>query len=662
MRVLSQAARPTNPFLLFGAAPDTEARVMALSFFSAFYCMGLQAVRMTLDASEVWIDTTRVGPSDFVIFLCSAFLLQTGLATFSFGFLLLLRDRRVRTAGTLLLQALILLLLAVETGAHAYFFVTGQTLDWPLFSVALSHPRSLIALGAGSVPVQIWLALAVLGLAVAVVPWVAAARARRRKANLWALESSRPIAFAFCAIGLVVMPLGLLPTSEHATDAASPRDPVLNLVASALRGLTRASEGVAPAEPSLFFDVAIEPLPLPRGAPPRKPRNLVLIILESTRASSTTLHNPSLPTTPFLQELAPKSLLVDRMQAVIPATKKALRHMLCGFEASHSPRPQALTLGLMTRCLPNLLGHQGYDTVFFQSADEHWDFRTASAFSMGFLEFKGPASFDRDGWERPNLTGWDDEIMLPASRQWLKAHRQRPFMATYLTVNAHFECRPMTRRGVVKLSGDDKLDCYLNAIRHDDFFVHELIRQYQDLGLAENTLFVITADHGEAFGEHGRRIHNDIPWQEALHVPLLIYDPAGQNPAPGRVAGNWAQTDLAPTLVDLLGYRVTRGSFQGTSLLRPAPPNRIIHSACMGEETCVASLEGDRKLVLHFWHMKPELFDLASDPLEKHNLAAEFPEEVQRRTAELLRWDDEVKQRYAWFEVHRPEPLSAKGP
>ena len=53
---MSQAARPSNPFLLFGAAPDTEARVIVLSFFSAFFCMGLQTVRMTLDASEVWIE------------------------------------------------------------------------------------------------------------------------------------------------------------------------------------------------------------------------------------------------------------------------------------------------------------------------------------------------------------------------------------------------------------------------------------------------------------------------------------------------------------------------------------------------------------------------------------------------------------------------------
>jgi glucan phosphoethanolaminetransferase (alkaline phosphatase superfamily) len=654
---VSQAAPNARRLLLLGAAPDTEARVIALSLFSALYCVGLQVARMGLRADEVWTDTNKAGVTDFLAFLSSSMLLQVGLATSSFGFLLLLRNRSLRTAGTVLLQAFMLLLLAVETGAHAYFFVTGQTLDWPLFEVALSHPQALLALGSGSVPQGIWVALLVLGFAVVLVPWVVAARARRRKADLAVLSHSRPTALALCAAGLVVMPLGLLPSSRLATDAASPRDPVLNLFASALRGQTTVREGVAPIDPNKFFDVAIAPVPAPAGGPPRKARNLVMIILESTRASATTLHDPSLPTTPFLQELAPKSLKVERMQAVIPATKKALRHMLCGFESSHSPRPQALTLGLMTRCLPNLLVQQGYDTVFFQSADEHWDFRTASAFSMGFLEFKGPSSFDRDGWERPNLTGWDDEIMLPASRQWLKAHKKKPFMATYLTVDAHFECKPITRRGQLRLSGDDALDCYLNAVRHDDFFVHELIRQYQDLGLAEDTLFVITADHGEAFGEHGRRTHNDIPWQEALHVPVLIYDPNGVNPAPGLVPGNWAQTDLAPTIVDLLGYRITRGGFQGSSVLRPPPPHRVIHSACMGEDMCVASLEGDRKLVHHFWHKKPELYDLKADPLEKHNLAEQFPDELKRRTDDVLLWDDDVKQRYAWFELHRNEPL-----
>ena len=646
--------------LLLGAAPDTEARVVTLTLVSAIYCMGLQTARMLVHADEVWTDVSKVGVLDFFAFILSAIFLQAGLALLFFGFLLLLRNRHLRTGGTLLLQVFILLLLIVETGAQAYFFVTGQTLDWPLFSDAIRRPRALISLGIGSVPWQIWLALGISALVVLITPWIAGARARRKKADLMLLAGSRPTAVVFCAVGLLVIPLGLLPSSTLATDAASPRDPVINLVASALRPEVLPRPGMESIDPEKFFDVAIEPLPLPPGAPPRKKRNLVMIFLESTRASATTVYNPALPTTPYLAELAQKSLKVERMQAVIPATKKALRHMLCGFEASHSPRPQALTLGLMTKCLPNLLRADGYDTIFFQSADEHWDFRTAAAFSMGFLDFKGPASFDRDGYERPNLAGWDDEIMLPSSRAWLKAHRKSPFMAVYLTVDAHFECRPITRRGWLKLSGDESLDCYLNAVRHDDFFVHELIRQYEDLGLAKDTIFVITGDHGEAFGEHGRRTHNDIPWQEGLHVPLLIYDPNGHDPAPGVVAGNWAQTDLAPTLVDLLGYKISRGGFQGISLLRPQVSNRIIHSACMGEEVCIASLQGDRKLVHHFWRKKPEFFDLSSDPLEKVNLAEQLPDEVALRTRELTAWDEEVRQRYAWFELHRHLPLASK--
>ena len=178
----------------------------------------------------------------------------------------------------------------------------------------------------------------------------------------------------------------------------------------------------------------------------------------------------------------------------------------------------------------------------------------------------------------------------------------------------------MTRRGHVNFSDRPDYDCYLNAIRDDDFFIHELIRQYEDLGLLKNTLFVILADHGEAFGEHGRRTHNDIPWQEGLHVPALIYDPNGVSPAPGHVAANTSQIDLAPTVAELLGFQVKSGHFQGRSLLSPQPPFRIIHSACYGEESCLASLQGDLKFIDHEGRRPDELFNLRLDPQEQDNL------------------------------------------
>ena len=379
----------------------------------------------------------------------------------------------------------------------------------------------------------------------------------------------------------------------------------------------------------------------PKLPKPLHPRNVVFILLESTRADATTVYNPSLQTTPYLAELAQKSLVIDRMQAGIPATKKALRHILCGFEASHSVKLQSNALGAMVDCLPNLLREQGYRTIFLQSANEGLDFRASSTFSMGFEEFIGPEHYDHEGFEQPNGVGWDDESMLAPSRALLKRLRAsgKPIFASYLTVNGHFECRPMTRRGHVEFDSRPDYDCYLNASAPTTSSSHELIRQYEDLGLLNNTVFVIVADHGEAFGEHGRRTHNDIPWQEALHVPALIYDPFGVSPAPGHVSSDTSQIDLAPTVAELLGFEVKAGEFQGRACSTRSRPFRMIDSACYGEEACLDSLQGNLKFIDHEGRRPDELFDLQADPNETNNLAAQQPAWWRSARPEVRAWD-----------------------
>ena len=638
-----------------GIAPDTEARIAALSLCSTAHVFGLQCGRMMVHPDEVFRRADQLTGLDALGFLGSPILFMLGLSLIAWGGLLLTRKRSLRTTLTGVIQVVMLAVIAIETAAQVYFYSTGQTLDWPLFADSALRLGEMVTIGGSSVPVLCWWSLGISALLVSFAPWLAGWYARRRKANLAALARIGPFARALCLSGVLFILLGYLPTTALANDAASPRDPILNLIATSFP--SSPSNALRGGPPRDFFRVEIERAPTTKKA---DERNVVFILLESTRADGTTIYNPELQTTPYLAELAKKSLVFDRMQAGIPATKKALRHILCGFEASHSVKLLANALGAMVDCLPNLLRQHGYRSFFMQSADEGLDFRASSTFSMGFEEFIGPQHYDHEGFEQPNAVGWDDESMLEPSRSLLKRYRnqRRPFIAAYLTVDAHFQCKPMTRRAHVTFSDRPDYDCYLNALRDDDFFVHELIRQYEDLGLLKNTLFVILADHGEAFGEHGRRTHNDIPWQEGLHVPALIYDPNGVSPAPGHLAANTSQIDLAPTVAELLGFQVKSGHFQGRSLLVPQPPFRIIHSACYGEESCLASLQGDLKYIDHQGRRPDELFDLKSDPREQNNLAAQQPKLVAERKLEVRAWDEQVRAHYAWFERHLDEPLA----
>jgi lipoteichoic acid synthase len=140
--------------------------------------------------------------------------------------------------------------------------------------------------------------------------------------------------------------------------------------------------------------------------------------------------------------------------------------------------------------------------------------------------------------------------------------------------------------------------------------VKHLLEQYKELGLYEETIFVLYGDHGEAFGEHGLYQHDNVAYEEGLRVPLLIHDP--QNWQGGeRVKAPTNQLDVLPTVIDLLGYGVEGGSYSGSSLLGPPPKDRTLMAGCWYERECLASIEGDEKYIYHYGDEPEELFDLS---------------------------------------------------
>jgi len=171
-----------------------------------------------------------------------------------------------------------------------------------------------------------------------------------------------------------------------------------------------------------------------------------------------------------------------------------------------------------------------------------------------------------------------------------------------------------------------------------------LIEQYKELGLYEETIFVVFGDHGEAFGEHGRYGHENVPYEESLRVPLLIHAP-GWFEGSERAEGLSNLTDVLPTVIEMLGYELKNGNYPGYSLLHALPEDRTLMFSCFYEDTCLASIEGSEKYIHYFDKRPDEFFDLSEDPLEQENLAgdggkeADESSEVFRFPAqEALRW------------------------
>jgi arylsulfatase A-like enzyme len=177
--------------------------------------------------------------------------------------------------------------------------------------------------------------------------------------------------------------------------------------------------------------------------------------------------------------------------------------------------------------------------------------------------------------------------------------------------------------------------------------LESLFEQYKELGLYEETVFVIFGDHGEGFGEHDRSMHGDTPYEEGIKVPLIIHAP-GQFDEGQRVEGLASQMDILPTVVDMLGYEVENGEYPGYSLLARIPEDRTLMFSCISNRKCLASIQGYEKYIYHYNNQPDEFFDLSEDPLERKNIVnMRNKAELDRLRGALIEWRSEVNAEYS---------------
>jgi arylsulfatase A-like enzyme len=174
--------------------------------------------------------------------------------------------------------------------------------------------------------------------------------------------------------------------------------------------------------------------------------------------------------------------------------------------------------------------------------------------------------------------------------------------------------------------------------------VGKVIEGFEKAGLADDTIFIVTGDHGEAFREHGRRLHSDVPWVEGLQVPLLIKAPGRWQDGEklDRTVQNLA---MLPTVVDLLGFEIDGGKYHAPSILdAPRDPGAQM-SHCWNVEQCAVYFPDERHAYLYFYdNQAPEYYDLAQDPFQKNDLIDSVPEERRESyEKELVAWVAETE-------------------
>jgi lipoteichoic acid synthase len=591
---------------------------------------------LALKAYDVTSRPEKLGLARIIKLMRSDVFFNLGYALLWIGLFGAAHRGLLRHALVFLFHATTTLAAIVRGSAHEYFRETGTTLDYDIVALWLPRPKDVKQMVPLSPLARVLLAVALLYSTLG--PWLVSRASGRLREGLAASPDGTPrkVSFLLSTTGLILQALGLgslsLLTGPGTPGAgkAFARDPFVNLIVT----------GVKAAMANDYIGATVEhPAAGARlvRTPRTEERNVVLVHLESIRARSVTPYNDQLKTTPFLDKLARKSLLAERAYTIIPNSLKASISVNCGIEPSLQPAVEAEPGGIPAPCLAGLLKGQGYRTVFFQSASENFMYFGNQAKNFGYEEYYPLESMDTEGFERSNYFGYEDDVMLKPSEQWLKKRDDNPFVAEYLTSTGHHDYFPPTRYGHEDLVEDGKLNRYLNCVRYVDSFLKNLIEQYKKLGLYENTVFVIFGDHGDGFGEHGRYVHEDNPYEESLKIPLIIHAPWRFRHGE-RVGGLSNLTDILPTVLDLLGYEVKGGRYPGYSLLRPLPGDRTLFFSCTNRDKCLASIKGHEKYIHHYGDQPDELFDLSIDPLERHNVADKRAEEARKRRDELLAW------------------------
>src|SRR5215218_8329550 len=519
----------------------------------------LVAYNVVLKVVRVATQFEVPGPLGFLDQVRSDILFNLGYAALWIGLFAVVRGGVGRRVLLVLFHLSAVVIVALTTSVHVFFEKTGSMMGFSFLLNSLSSLGDVWKVITSETTLMHWIVVPV----ALVYGTVGPAVITRLVTHGWHLPtrgapraSTNPL--IACAAALSLLSLSLLPSVTGAGNAFS-RDAVVNMVVGEL------------AKPEIDTKLAVGSLPTDTHfaqTPETNRRNVVIVFLESTRARSTTAYDEDLNTTPFLAALADESLMFERAYAVVPHTSKALVASLCGVPPPlDTQRTESEPDAIPAQCLPELLEDHGYRTAFFQSA-ENYERRSQLVENVGYEDFFWIGNMSKEGYDKANYFGYEDDIMLKPSERWLQQNDDEPFLATYLTVTAHHNYIVPDTYGGRRFAEDDEFNRYLNAVRYQDFFLRNLFDQYKKLGLYDETTFIVFGDHGEGFDEHGLKQHDNTIYEEGLRIPFVIHQP-GRWEEGTTVEPAVNELDILPTVADLLGYEVRGSAYPGTSMLSP---------------------------------------------------------------------------------------------
>jgi len=395
--------------------------------------------------------------------------------------------------------------------------------------------------------------------------------------------------------------------------------------------------------------------------------NVLVVVLDAAAARHFGCYGYARPTTLNMDRLAREGVLFERAYTPAPFTIGAVSSMWTSQypDQHHAGTRHRAPLPRERLTLAELLSARGVSTVGFVANPSAG---LPFGLDRGFGEFH--ALYGTGGASPPGIRRAEE--FRPVLRDWLSRIRGSRFFGYIHLLEPHFPYDPphpfdrlfgrpgpmpsparrddgwirRVNAGQYRPTAEEAADLvrlYDGNLAYADREVGWLRRTLAELGLLERTTLIVTSDHGESLLERGTIGHGGHLNEECIRVPLIVRFPGGRGPAGLRVHELVDLLDVAPTVADLFGALdgAAARTYEGVSLLpvvEGAPGKGVVLARTMQERPTYALNDGTWKLIHSVKSGRSELYDLADDPGEQHDLVESESLRAELMRQELYRW------------------------
>jgi arylsulfatase A-like enzyme len=374
----------------------------------------------------------------------------------------------------------------------------------------------------------------------------------------------------------------------------------------------------------------------------KQARNVIVLLIDTLRASKLSIYNPKTRVkTPALDAFAAEGTVFERPQAPENWTKPSVASVLTSLHpATHNTKQDASKLPKSALMLSEVYQKAGFETGSFIANgyvsnafgfDQGWDHytnyireRRNTNASNVFGEAASWIEKNKDKRFFAYIHTIDPHVPYDPPDAFLKMYDPEPYNGQVRNRRTHLmldEVKKNPKKYSFTRRDEERIEALHDGeiSYHDEHFGHFLAK-LRELGLQDDTIIVITSDHGEEFQEHGSWGHGHSVYQELLGVPLLFRWP-GVIPAGVRVGPVVSTMDIGPTVLEATGVPIPK-EFEGHSLMGfirgdwPMGPY-VAFSDFLDHRRVIRG--GDWKLIIR-GNLSQVIFDLKSDPGERKEL------------------------------------------